>query len=326
LLFRACEEHREAAALLAARGTPAFGDISGRLYGKSIDDAGGATTAAFGRALAATPIATPTADDEPTLDAAAAARLLSERLTAYFGGSATVRVRLRPQLAADASAARACLNVRGDARFSLRQVRLLEVHEGWIHIGAAVNGLSQPVCTFLARGSPSAATTQEGLAVLTEILAGASSPRRLRRLGRRAEATAMTEAGADFLEVYRFFLEVGDEPRECYRQAARVFRGGLPRGCGPFTKDLSYVRGLACVTALVRSALRRGRTRVLPLLFCGKTRLEDLSDLERLADEDLLAPARFVPPPFAEAVALQRWAEGGESLTVKRHRAGRQTG
>jgi hypothetical protein len=49
--------------------------------------------------------------------------------------------------------------------------------------------------------------------------------------------------------------------------------------------------------------LHRARTReqpgALPLLFCGKTCLGDVEALSSLADEGLLAPPRYLPPPFA---------------------------
>src|SRR5262249_29687750 len=132
------------------------------------------------------------------------------------------------------------IKIRGSARFTPQDVRVLEVHEGWVHLGTTLNGLCQPVCTFLSKGPPSSTVTQEGLAVLTEMAAGASFPARVKRLTDRVRAIALAEDGADFLEVYRFFEEQGYEYRDSYKQAARIFRGSLPTGCGPFTKDLSY--------------------------------------------------------------------------------------
>ena len=65
---------------------------------------------------------------------------------------------------------------------------------------------------------------------MTEVLAFASHPGRLRRLTHRIEGVALAEEGADFLEVYRFFLSEGYDPRESYQHTMRIFRGGLPRG------------------------------------------------------------------------------------------------
>ena len=82
-------------------------------------------------------------------------------------------------IAADAAAGAHVIKLRHDARFSLRELRVLEVHEGWVHVGTTLNGHAQPVCRFLSKGTPSTTITQEGLAVLMEILALASSQRRL---------------------------------------------------------------------------------------------------------------------------------------------------
>ena len=232
-------------------------------------------------------------------------------------------MRLSDGIVADAAAGCDYIKIRGDARFTPREVRLLEVHEGWVHLGTTLNGQRQPVCTFLGKGPPSSTTTQEGLAVLTEVLAFASHPGRLRRLTHRIEGVALAEAGADFLEVYRFFLSEGYEPREGYQHTMRIFRGGLPRGSGPFTKDLCYSRGFVLVYNFIRLAVTRGRVRRVPLLFCGKTNLADLRTLAELADEGLVAPPRCVPPPFADLHALSAWMcyanfLGGLSLAVHR--------
>jgi uncharacterized protein (TIGR02421 family) len=313
MLARLCEEYRTVVDLIAHRGTPVFGDLSRRLYGSSADrfHAGGATLADLGRAMAATldnlAREALVRREPPTLDARQTVALLSERLTAFFQDSSAVRVRLSDGIVADAAAGCDYIKIRADARFTPREVRLLEVHEGWVHLGTTLNGQRQPVCTFLGKGPPSSTTTQEGLAVLTEVLAFASHPARLRRLTHRVEGVAMAEAGADFLEVYRYFLSKDHEPREAYRHAARIFRGGLPHGGGPFTKDLCYTRGFLLVYHFIRLAVARGRVRRVPLLFCGKTNLTDLRTLAELADEGLVAPPRHLPPPFADLHALSAW-------------------
>jgi hypothetical protein len=99
--------------------------------------------------------------------------------------------------------------IRDDARFTPREVRLREAHEGWVHLGTTLNGQNQPVCTFLSKGPPSSTITQEGLAVITEILTFTSQPGRVRRLTNRIEGMAMAEAGGNFLKVYRYFWRDG---------------------------------------------------------------------------------------------------------------------
>ena len=158
--------------------------------------------------------------------------------------------------------------------------------------------------------------TQEGLAVIMELIAFASHPGRVRRLTNRIEGVAMAEAGANFLEVYRFFLEEGYDSRESYQHTARIFRGSLPEDCGPFTKDLCYSKGFVLVYNFVRLAVSRGLARRVPLLFCGKTTLADIKTLAQLVDEGLV-----VPPQFGDLHALSAWmcyANFLNRLSVKR--------
>jgi uncharacterized protein (TIGR02421 family) len=313
IMARMCAEYREVIDLLVHRGTPAFGLISERLYGGSADSfhAGDPNLADLGRMMSQT-LANLSGDGaldagEPTLTAPEVVRLLASRLGGFFGDRAGFRVRLSDGIVADAAAGSDYIKVRGDARFTPREVRLLEVHEGWVHLGTTLNGQAQPVCTFLGKGPPSSTMTQEGLAVLTEVLAFASHPGRLRRLAHRIEGVALAESGADFLDVYRFFLDQGYGPRESYQHSSRIFRGSLPAGCGPFTKDLCYNKGFVLVCNYLRAAVRRGMVGRVPLLFCGKTNLDDARTLAQLVEEGLVAPPRYLPPPFADLHALSAW-------------------
>jgi uncharacterized protein (TIGR02421 family) len=313
IMSRMCQEYREVVHLLTHRGSRAFGEISERLYGSSSDSfhAGEPNLADLGHMMSDV-LDNLTHDtifgpEEATLSAAETVDDLSARLAGYFRDPAAVRVKLSDGIVADAAAGSDYLKVRGDARFTPRQVRLLEVHEGWVHLGTTLNGLNQPVCTFLSKGPPSSTITQEGLAVLTEIFAFASNPGRVRRLTNRIEGVAMAEAGANFLEVHRYFLNEGYDPRESYQHTMRIFRGSLPEGCGPFTKDLCYSKGFVLIYNYIRLAVSRGMIRRVPLLFCGKTTLGDIKVLAQLVDEGLVVPPRFVPPQFADLHALSAW-------------------
>jgi hypothetical protein len=60
--------------------------------------------------------------------------------------------------------------------------------------------------------------------------------------------------GADFIDVYRYFLEKTDHPEQSFQNAKRVFRGGVMTGGAPFTKDIVYLEGLADVHNFLRLA------------------------------------------------------------------------
>jgi uncharacterized protein (TIGR02421 family) len=313
ILARMCQEYRSAVWMLARRGTPAFGKMSAQLYGSagdcchdgvtSLADLGRRMSFSLPRLLVHTPVKRQT----ETLDARRAVEILAARLQFHFRTATRIRVRLSDGILADAAAGCAYIKLRGDAHFTAHNLRLLEVHEGWVHLGTTLNGQSQPICTFLGKGPPSSSITQEGLAVLTEVLASASSPQRLRRLCHRVEGVALAEDGGDFLDVYRFFLGAGYDRRDSYHCAARIFRGSLPAECGPFTKDLCYCKGLGMVADYLRGAIRKGKAAQIPLLFCGKTTLADLPALERLVEEGLVVAPRFVPPPFTDVSSMSAW-------------------
>jgi uncharacterized protein (TIGR02421 family) len=327
IMSRMCGEYAEVVRMLTHRGTRAFGEISERLYGSSSDSfhAGDPNLTDLGHMMSDIldhlSHEAIFGQEEPTLDARQTVDLLTERLGNYFQDRATVRVQISDGIVADSAAGSDYIKIRGNARFTPREVRLLEVHEGWVHLGTTLNGLNQPVCTFLSKGPPSSTVTQEGLAVITEIFAFASHPGRVRRLTNRIEGVALAESGANFLDVYRYFLEEGYPPRESYQHTMRIFRGSLPEGCGPFTKDLCYSKGFVMIYNYVRLAVSRGMARRVPLLFCGKTNLADIKTLAQLVEEGLVAPPRFLPPQLADLHALSAWmcyANFLNRLSIKR--------
>ena len=212
-------------------------------------------------------------------------------------GKGMVEVRPDDGIAADAAAGSDYIKVREDRMFSQRDLRLLETHEAWVHIGTTQNGLAQPVCTFLGKAAPRTTVTQEGLAVLTEMLNLRSHPRRLAKLMHRIEGIRAASEGASFVEVFELFRTDGMTEDEAWAASVRIFRGSLP-DAGPFTKDLGYGKGLILTFLYVRLAIYLGRAHRIPLLFCGKVDLLDMVTLHQLEEEGLVEQPRFIPPPF----------------------------
>ncbi|MWV17721.1 flavohemoglobin expression-modulating QEGLA motif protein [Pseudomonas sp. L-22-4S-12] len=311
IMRRMCKEYRMVIRMLEARGTADFGLISQELYGATSDafHAGDPTLADLGLMLSdyLNNIAArgDLEDEAKTLTAKDAVAILQERLAAVFGDD-TIRVFESDGIVADAAAGADYIKVRADALFNQRDVRALEVHEGMVHVGTTLNGLSQPICTFLAKGPPSSTVTQEGLAILMEVIAFASYPTRLRKLTNRTRAIHMAEEGADFLQVHEFYREQGFSLEESYGNASRAFRGSTPDGL-PFTKDLSYLKGFILIYNYIQLAVRKGKLEQIPLLFCGKTTLEDMRTLRQLVDEGLVTPPKYLPPQFRDLNALSAW-------------------
>lgn len=312
ILRRMCDEYVSVVRMLEARGTPEFSTLSQELYGSARDvfHAGDPTIADLGMmmssSLDAIAASGEIADEAQDISADKAVELLQARLDQVFTGDDRVTVKLSDGIIADAAAGADYIKLRADAKFSSRQLRMLEIHEGWVHLGTHVNGRSQPYCTFLAKGPPSSTITQEGLAIFMELVTFTSHPNRLRRLANRVQGVRLAEDGADFLEVFRHYRAQGYAEAMAYSLAVRVFRGSLPTG-GPFTKDLAYSRGFVLVYNYVQMAVQRGLLGRIPLLFCGKTSFEDLRVLADLVDEGVVTAPRFLPPQIADLHALAAW-------------------
>ena len=142
--------------------------------------------------------------------------------------------------------------------------------------------------------------------MLMEVLTFSSHTSRLRRLANRVEAIRQIEDGADFLEVFRFFREQGFTVKTSYRSAMRAFRGSLPDR-GPFTKDLSYTRGFVEVFNFLHVAVRAAKLERIPVLYVGKTALQDVPALWDLIEEGVVQPPAFLPPQLADLHGLAAW-------------------
>jgi len=311
IMRRTCREYQNVVRMLECRGTPSFSRISEELYGGPGDvfHAGDPTVAELGlllESILTVLLKHSSMQPEPkTIPSAEAVDLLNTRISQVYPDSG-IRVIISDGITADAAAGTDYVKLRGDAVFSTEEIDVLEVHEGWVHLGTTLNGMAQPYCTFLSKGPPSATITQEGLAVLSEVISLRSSPGRLFRLMGRVRAVTLASEGADFIEVFNYLREVGLDDEDAYQTAVRVFRGSTPTG-GPFTKDITYLKGLVLTVNYIRLAVIKGKLDRIPLLFCGKVVLEDTRSLAGLLEEGLIVPPRFVPPNFSDIKGLAAW-------------------
>jgi uncharacterized protein (TIGR02421 family) len=180
--------------------------------------------------------------------------------------------------------------------FSERDLKQLTEHEAFVHTLTSINGRHQPNFTVLGLGAPRTTRTQEGLATFAEIITGAIDISRLRRIALRVVMVKRALEGADFIEVFRGFLDAGQSEVESYRSAARVFRGGDVRGGQCFTKDGAYLEGVMTIHLFIRKALQEGRAELLGMLFVGRLTLSDMVELAPFRDSGLIASSRYLPP------------------------------
>jgi uncharacterized protein (TIGR02421 family) len=312
IMIRMCQEYLMVVDMLKARGTPSFSRFAQQLYGSSEDVfyAGGPSLKNLAETISETlkfiDKKIDTDDDEKRLSSQDAVDILQERLKGYFDQDHEVRVELSDDILADAAAGAERIRLRTDAKFSMRDIRVLEVHEGWVHLGTTLNGMAQPICTFLSKGPPSSTVTQEGLAIIMEVFTLSSHPNRMRGITDRVRAINMAENGANFLEVFRFFEGEGMSLEDSYAKTSRAFRGSTPT-LGPFTKDLSYNKGFILIYNYLRLAIQKGLVERIPLLLIGKTTLEDLKVWEDLLHEGVVVAPKYLPEQFKDLAALSSW-------------------
>ena len=221
-----------------------------------------------------------------------------------FFNERTITVELDPDLIAKAAAGATRIRLRSGAVFSDYDLDQLLQHEAFVHSLTALNGRQQPVLRSMALSSPRTTATQEGLATFAEQITGATDIQRMKRISLRIEAVALAMEGADFIQVFKYFLDAGQSEVESFASAQRVFRGVPPTGGAAFTKDTVYLRGLVGVHTFFRWALRQDRLRLCRLLFAGKMTIEDVQDLEPLFADGTVAGPRWLPHWVARANGL----------------------
>ncbi|MGH8077641.1 MAG: flavohemoglobin expression-modulating QEGLA motif protein [Lysobacter sp.] len=298
-----------AAELAEALGTPAVAEHSIRLYGKPDEPlpGNGPTTREAARHFISIAdeldheLMAPA--ERVTISATALRLQLQGDLDDYFDRR-VIEVVLDPDLIAKAAAGATRIRLRQGAAFSDYDRHQLLQHEAFVHSLTALNGREQPVLPSLALASPRTTATQEGLATFAEQITGRIDIGRMKRISLRIEAVAMALEGADFIQVFRYFLDAGQTPEDSFSSAQRVFRGAPTTGGAAFTKDTVYLRGLVGVHTFFRWALRQQKLHLCRKLFSGKMTLCDVQRFEPLFDSGVLLPARWMPPWIVRANGL----------------------
>ncbi len=297
-----------AAELLEHLGSPQVTDLSIALFGTPDQALPGGTTTReaanhflrvaddFDRELIAPA-------EQVEISATALSLRLQAELDDFFDGR-IIGVELDSELIAKAAAGATRIRLRAGAAFSDYDLQQLLQHEAFVHSLTALNGRQQDNLPSLALSSPRVTAVQEGLAVFAEQITGSIDIERMKRVSLRIEAVAMALEGADFLQVFRYFLESGQNEVESFTSAQRVYRGVPTSGGQAFTKDTVYLRGLLGVHTFFRWALKHRKLRLCRLLFAGKMTLADVQRFEPLFDSGVLQEPRWLPAWVARANGL----------------------
>ena len=291
--------------MLAARETPAFFEHSRALYGVPDQPLrfDPATPLELARRVHNALVELHEVDLVPpvvrTRTGEQVAAYIDAEVGEHFGESAP-EVLLVDELSANATATTTKIRIRRDAKFTTKDAAQLLNHEAFIHVGTGLNGRAQTDIPILAIGHPGTTRTQEGLAVYSEYVSGTLGLDRLRRLADRILAVQLVVDGADFIELYRWFLDRTPTPEQAFESTRRIFRGAPMTGGAPFTKDCSYLSGYLSVATFIRAAFTAGRADTLALLFSGKLDLFSIPALGELRSQGLVIPAKFLPPWAAD--------------------------
>ncbi len=311
LLTVVAEEYLTVIDLLKNRGRKEFWQYSRKLYGSPRDHLYGDTNTIsdLGRMMYSilsniTAVELPNPPDH--LSAEQVVDRLNQRFQGYFPDG-SVSAKLSDGIIADAAAGGDTVKIRSDSTFSDRDVDLLEVHEGWVHVGTTQNGSQQRIAKWLSRGPPRCASTQEGLAVIMEIFTFRSFPKRAKQINDRIIAIEKAEDGANLLDLIDYYRTEGYAEEECLQNAKRVFRGGTLDGGAPFTKDIAYCKGFIENYNFMRSAIKAGKPKLLPFLFVGKIHVDDIPVLYQKYEEGIIDAPRILPPLFQDLGGLSVW-------------------
>ena len=297
---------RIATELLDAVGTSAISEHSIRLFGRPGDLLPGGSVSNLDAARHFIELADELAREIVTssADFCIPAEVLRDELQSdisKFFTAHKVTVEIDPDLIAKAAAGPTRIRLRSSTCFSEYDKHQLLEHEAFVHSLTALNGREQPNLKSLALNSPRITATQEGLATFAELMSGSIDIGRMKRISLRIVAIDMALAGADFIDVFRFFHESGQTDSDSFTSAMRVFRGAPLTGGAAFTKDTVYLHGLLSVHTFFRWALKNQKLKLCRALFAGKMALHDVLALEPFFDSGFVAAPLYLPPWMQQA-------------------------
>ena len=196
------------------------------------------------------------------------------------------QIKLDDNMIANALVSGITIKINSSARISDIEANALAHHELGVHLLTTLNARSQPL-KILSMGCPVNTMTQEGLAILSEYLAGYITVSRLKVLALRVLAVKSMIEEKDFRTTFVFLKEqyhLGDQ--QAFSITARVYRGG------GFTKDYLYLQGFHQILNLYESCDNFNN------LLVGKTSINYLDTITRLIDKGYLYPPKIITPAF----------------------------
>ena len=295
------EEIKKSSQLINVCGTKEFFNISSNIYGTPTtpihDNVTKPITLSnqFEKIIDAIENSSIRLKASPSLSSSEVAKKIDDKVKLYFNEYAP-QIQLVKNLSAKATATSKYIRIREGSEFDQADINQLLNHEAYIHVATTINGRKQYNMKILGANYGSVTKTQEGLAVFSEFISGSIDVDRLKRISDRTLAIQMAIDGADFIDVYNYFIKEGISKHQAFENSRRVFRGGVLTGGAPFTKDLVYLDGFIRVFNFLRSAISLGKIECIELLFSGKIDLDDMPVIYSLYKEGLISKPDFIPP------------------------------
>jgi len=311
-LSRTAESYLHTARLLQHTGTETFTEISSEIYGRPSDPVapGGLTNLEVALSLleVSGELAKSCVTEEA--DYCLTPRYVQSEMQRVFDAFFTdhpIQVEIDPNLASKAAAGAEAVRIREGTCFSRNDFDQLIQHEGFVHVATARNGRLQTNLRSLGLSAPRTTATQEGLATFAEFITNSIDLNRLRRIALRIVGIDAALKGADFVDVFKIFLEHGQSEKESYFSAARVFRGGDPAGGIAFTKDNVYLQGLMKTQTFMLSALEARKVNLVRHLFAGRMTWGDARELEPFFKSGWISAPRYQPDWVLNRQRLAAW-------------------
>ncbi|HVF35025.1 MAG TPA: tyrosine/phenylalanine carboxypeptidase domain-containing protein, partial [Candidatus Saccharimonadia bacterium] len=247
-IWRTAESFEIATHLLDTLGTPEMTQHSIRLFGKPGDMLPGAELHNIDAARHFIFLADELSKElgsveaDYVLSAETLKAELEERMNAFFVHH-KVRIEIDPTLIAKAAAGTTRIRLRSATAFTEYDRHQLLEHEAFVHTLTALNGREQPNLATFGLNSPRITATQEGLATFAELITGSIDIGRMKRISLRIIGIDLALKGADFIDVFKFFIDSGQTESDSFNSSMRVFRGAPLEGGSAFTKDTVYLHG-----------------------------------------------------------------------------------
>ncbi len=180
------------------------------------------------------------------------------------------------------------LRIRKNSVFTENEIIALVNHEIGVHLFTTLNSKRNRL-KVLRFSLPGATETQEGLAILSEMLSGNMTVKRLKELAYRTILIKKMLNGISFNEAFLYLKEEhGFEDDNAFYLTTRVFRsGGL-------TKDRLYLSGFK----KMYDYYKQGRD--LSILYTGKTSERYRDILFELQARGLIDKPKYINPCFSK--------------------------